>query len=168
MRGRHYDRGRVGDVVEDSLHVRLDLLPCSAAGLCGGVRAPDLVQIGSLVVVEAQDARERREHRRRRSDPALLEPRVVIGRDGCELRDLLAAKTSDAPLLPTLRQVDVAAAELGAASSKERTKLVLITDSAAHQPAHCRRGIATAEGERVIPGSAFPGRTVSIGRAIRA
>jgi hypothetical protein len=123
-------------VVEDALHVRLDLLRRAAPGFRSrGVRAGERVQEGALVVVEAQDARERREHRGRGPDPALLEPRVVVRRDGCQLRDLFAAKTGDPPLSPTLRQLDIARAQLGAASAKKRTKLVLIGIPAAHQAA---------------------------------
>ena len=54
VRGRHDDRGRVGDVVEDTLYMRLDLLRRAAPGFRRrGVRARDLVQVGALVVVEA-------------------------------------------------------------------------------------------------------------------
>src|SRR5207245_6468386 len=142
--------------------VRLDLLRRAAPRFRGrGGRARNLVQVSALVVVEAEDARERREHRRRGPDPALLEPRVVVGRDRGELRDLLAAKTGDPPLSPTLRQVDVAGAQLGAASAKKRTQLVLISVLAAHQSASLspRRSCSVWEGS--FPGGAFHGRTFS-------
>jgi hypothetical protein len=64
MGGRHDDRRRVGDVVEDTLHVRLDLLRRASPGLRGGgVRAGELVQVGALVVGELKNPREGREHR---------------------------------------------------------------------------------------------------------
>jgi hypothetical protein len=59
------NRRRIGDVVEDALHERLDLLPHAAPGprRCG-VRAGELVHIGALVVGELKDARERFKDRR--------------------------------------------------------------------------------------------------------
>src|SRR5207245_8824816 len=118
-------------------------------------------RVGLRVAAGAWASRGRDEHRRGRLDPALLEPRVVVGRDRGELRDLLAAKTGDPPSCPTLRQVDVAGAQLGAASAKKRTQLVLISVLAAHQSASLspRRSCSVWEGS--FPGGAFHGRTFS-------
>jgi quercetin dioxygenase-like cupin family protein len=103
---------RVGDVVEDALHARLHLLRGAPPRLgCCRVGAGELMHVRALVVIEPQDARERREHRWRRIDPALLEAGVVVGRDRRELCYLFAAKAGDSPLCPTLGQVDVARAQ---------------------------------------------------------
>jgi hypothetical protein len=109
MGGRHHDRGRV-DAVEDTPQVGLHLLRRAAAR--PRRRTGELIHVGALVVVEAQDAGQRRQHRRGGVDPALLEPGAVVGRDRRQLGDLLAAEAGDPPLGPTLGQVDVARAEL--------------------------------------------------------
>lgn len=63
-----------------------------------GRRLPGQVgQVLALVLSEAQGARQRGEHRRRRVRPApLLEPGVVVGRDGRKCSDLVAAQARGA------------------------------------------------------------------------
>src|SRR6266516_2941571 len=104
----------VSVMFEDTLHVRLDLLRRASPGLRGcGVGAGDLVHVGALVVGELKNPREGREHRRRRPDPALLKPCVVVGADRGELRNLLASEAGYAPLRPTVGQPEVAGCEFG-------------------------------------------------------
>lgn len=109
----------MGEVVEEPLHVEPHLLLGAAAGSRRRALAGELIQIGALVVIETQDARERGEDRRGRVDPSLLEAGVVVGADRGELRDLLPSKARNTPMRPTLGQADLARRQLGTARLQE-------------------------------------------------
>jgi hypothetical protein len=104
--------------------------------------------VSALVVVEAQDAGERGEHRCGRLHAALLKPGVVVDRDRRELGDLLAAKPDDASLCPAFGKTDVARVQLGAACAKGRRR------------ARCGRcSVRSSPGFIVAEALASPGRS---------
>jgi hypothetical protein len=109
------DRGRnLCELVEEELYLRSHLLR-RAAARSAGVPAGQFIEVGPLVVVKVQDARQRGKDGGRRPDPALLEAGVVVGTDCSQLRDLLAAEAGDAAMPPGVGKADLSRADLGAA-----------------------------------------------------
>jgi len=89
----HNGRGG-GEVVQDALKLRLDLLPATPSGTAAGL-AGELEEVAALVVVQMKDARERLQHGSGCLHTALLESGVGVGADRGERGDLLTAQSGD-------------------------------------------------------------------------
>jgi hypothetical protein len=92
----HDERGGRRQLVPETSELRLNPLRRSAA-LRALVAPRQREEVVTSVVVEVQDTDECGEHRRRREDPPLLQPRVAIGADARELSDLLTAELLGTP-----------------------------------------------------------------------
>ena len=103
----------------------------------------ELVHVGALVVVQAQYPGKGLQHRRRRLDPSLLEAGVVVGTDGGQYGDLLAAQARDPPRT-AVGQADGGRVELGAACLEERAEVDAV-EIAVH-------AISVAPGAGVVTG----------------
>ncbi len=86
------------------------------------MRGRELVHVDALVVVQAQYPGKGLQDRWRRLDPSLLEAGVVVGTDGGQHGDLLAAQARDPPRT-CVGQTDGGWVELGAACFEERAEI---------------------------------------------
>lgn len=119
---QHNGRGD-GEVVEQPLQLRLDLLPGTPPGP-GGRPAYQAEEVVALVVVQPQDPGQGGQDRGRRLDAALFEAGVVVGADRDEPRHFLPPQTRHPPGPAGVGQSRAPRADLGAPGLEELPQLI--------------------------------------------
>lgn len=155
-----HDEGRgVGEPVQHAQQARREVL--GERGAVGRAVPADPVEVVALVGRQPQSPGQGRQHLHARLRPAaLLEARVVVGRHGCQHRDLLTTQAGGATTRPGAES-DIGRHQLPASAQQEVGECITIHPGSIPRGAHGHPGTAD-------PWMTAPCRSTRVASRLRA